>query len=180
MFDQVVHGAHGEAAAHDGFELVAGLQFAAQVTVFGAHLARFERLFRGDHELVGIERFGDVVKRPQLDGFHGRRDLGEAGHDDDFRIRLQILHGAQKRHAIQARHLDVDQDQLVRMFAGHLEPLLRVLGRADLMTLLGEQQGTTLAHDLLVIDNQDRRVLHVDLTAVILMDERLPSHPGES
>ena len=46
------------------------------------------------------------------------------------------------------------------------EPLVRVLGRTDFMTLLGEQQGATLAHDLFVIDNQDRRVFHVDLAAI--------------
>ena len=62
------------------------------------------------------------------------------------------------------------------MFAGHLEPLLRILGRADLMTLLGKQQGTTLAHDLFVIDNQNRCVFHVDLPA-FPVDRLPPSRP---
>ena len=78
VLDQVVDGPHGGAVAHDRIELVAGLQFPAQVAVLGPHFAGSERLFRGDHQLIRVERLGDVVERAEFDRLHGRGDFGDS------------------------------------------------------------------------------------------------------
>ena len=91
-----------------------------------------------------------------------------AGHDDHFRVGLHVLDRAEERHAVEDGHLEVDEDHVIRMFLGHGESLVGVLARAHLVTLFGQQQCATLAHDLLVIDHQDRPVFHVDLAASTL------------
>ena len=57
--------------------------------------------------------------------------------------------------AVEARHHHVDDDRVERQRAGEVEPFAAVRGQPDAVALADEQRLENLAHDFLVVDDED-------------------------
>ena len=82
-----------------------------------------------------VERFREIVLGAHLDAFHHPVQLiGGRGHDDRYVSQLWILkQGLQHLKAIQLRHFDVEQQQVIWLGSEHLEGLSAVLGSRHLV-----------------------------------------------
>ena len=71
-------------------------------------------------------------------------------------------------HAVDARHHHVDDDGVERQRARQVEPVAAAGGETDRVALAHEQRLENLAHDLLVVDDEDGGIApqHYRATAV--------------
>ena len=110
-----------------------------------------------DHvaELLRIDRLGDVIRRAQLQGPHGRIDGGVSrDHDDDRRGRgaADLLEQA---HAVHAGQADVEQHHIERARL-HGRHRFRGIGRRlNVIAVLAEPMIERVADGELVVDDQD-------------------------
>ena len=75
-----------------------------------------------------------------------------------FEVLVDPLQLVERGDAVEARHHDVDDGGVERQRARQLEPFRARRGEADVVALAGQQRLENLAHDLLVVDDEDRAV----------------------
>ena len=155
--DQVEHLAHARAAADDLAEPVgARLQVLAERAVLGDEPALRQGVAQHDEHFVVLERLGDVVVRPALHRRNGVLDRGERRDHQHRQVVVDFLELVERRDAVHARHHHVHDRRVERDRPDELEPLGGVRRHADLIPLVGEERLEDLAHDFLVVDDEDR------------------------
>ena len=136
--DQGKHVLHRPALAEDPLEPLVDLQFAPQQGVL-AHQRRALPDLAQDHlQLIGRERLAEVVGGALLHGLDGRVHGGMAGDDDHFGGDPGRLDLAEDLHAVDARHLQVQEDHVEVAGEGRLEAGLRVLAALHLVPVRAE------------------------------------------
>src|SRR5207244_9511507 len=107
--------------------------------------------------LRDAERFGEVAGDAEVHGFDGARLGREAGDDDDRQIALVALRFTDDGEAIHARHLEVGDQQVVRIHAHALERGAAV--RRDVDVVLGQRERfrQQIADAGFVVDDKDAR-----------------------
>jgi hypothetical protein len=63
-------------------------------------------------ETLEVERFDEVVERPELDGFDCRIDGGVTGHQDDGAFGLEGANGPEHFQPVELRHLKVHENNV--------------------------------------------------------------------
>ena len=160
LHDQVEDLLHPRAAADDLAEAVGVLlQVLAQHAILGDQPPLRERVADDGEHFVVLERLGDVVERAALHRGDGALDRRERRDHQDRQLVVDLLQLVERRHAVHARHHDVDDGGVEGDGAGELEALGGVGGEAHGVALARQQRFEDLAHDLLVVDDQDRAVL---------------------
>ena len=157
--DQVEHLPHPRAAADDVRELVVALlDVLAQVAVLVDQPPPLHRVADDDEHFVVLERLGDVVERAALHRRDRALDRRVGGDDDDREVLVDPLQLVERRDAVEARHHDVDDRRVERQRARQLEPLGAGRRQPHVVALARQQRLENLAHDLLVVDDEDRAV----------------------
>ena len=103
---------HRGAAADDVFELIALAQRFAQLAIFVAQLADFERFFHHHGQVIERKRLGQEIDRAVLHRLHGVFHGAEGGHHDHRRVGVLRLQFFEQRQAVHAGQLQVGQDQV--------------------------------------------------------------------
>ena len=147
---------HPRAPADDVPELVlVRLQVLPQRAVLGHQAPLRERVAEDDQHFVVLERLGDVVEGAALhrrDRVLHRRERGDHQHRQ---VVVDLLQLVERGDPVHPRHHHVDDRRVERHRAREVEPLPRAGSKADVVPLAGEQRVENLAHDLLVVDDQD-------------------------
>ena len=124
----------------------------------GRRCAATGPLQQGNHQLLKVDGFAHMI-------VHARRQTGLAvglgrigGHGDDRQVEpaRQLTNTPGGLQAIDIRHLDIHQHRIEgRLAAAHLlDALQSALGQADLGPLAGQQLGSHLAIEHVVLDHQ--------------------------
>ena len=127
--DQLEHIVHLRAFAQHILERVATLELCAEAGDFVPESPFFERPLHDDAEFVRVGGLGDEVVGPVLhrrDGFFNRSVAGGYDHRDGDFPGLDLL---QELHAAELGHLEVGDDQAVRLLLEHLQAFGSILGR---------------------------------------------------
>ena len=162
LHDQVEHLLHPRAAADDLAEAVGvRLQVLAERAVLGDEPALREGVAHDGQHFVVLERLGDVVEGAALHRRDRALDRRERGDHQHRQVVVDLLQLVERGHAVHARHHDVDDGGVERDRAGELEALGGVGGEANGIALARQQRLEDLAHDLLVVDDQNRAGLRV-------------------
>src|SRR2546425_8660727 len=101
-----------------------------------------------------VERLREIAEGSVLDDLGRERGTGVRGDRDDGDGRVEILHGLQDIHPVDAPHGDVEEDEIGTRGADQLERSPAVAGRRD---VIGRRQVFLKNVDdvLLVIDHED-------------------------
>ncbi len=110
-------------------------------------------------ELRQIERLGEIVHRPQLDGFDRRIDAGVAGHQSDLTVGIGLADGADDIEAADFRHLQVDEHQFGATLLQELDGLPAVRAGDDVVPLTLRQAADERQDGLVVINSQQQGAL---------------------
>ena len=155
--DQIEHLAHPRAAADDVRELVIPLlDVLAERPVLVDEAAPLHRVAHDDQHFVVLERLGDVVERAALHRRDGALDRRVRGDDDDGEVLVDALQLVERRDAVEAGHHDVDDGRVERQRARQLEALGARRREPHVVAFPSQQRLENLAHDLLVVDDEDR------------------------
>ena len=106
-------------------------------------------------EVVGVEGLDDVVVGPVLHGLDRGLDRGVGGHEHDGQLRVGGGEPRLQLEPVHARHLDVEEGHVVAARADEPQRLLAALGHVDLVPVLAEPGAERVAHDRLVVHDQD-------------------------
>jgi hypothetical protein len=138
--------------------VVTRLQVLPKGAVLGDQLPPLEGVAQHHQHFVVLERLGDVVERAALHRGNRRLDGGERRDHDDRQILVDRLQLLERGDAVDARHHHVDDGGVERHRARQLDALGAVGGEAHLVALTGEERLQDLAHDLFVVDDENRAV----------------------
>ena len=105
-------------------------------------------------QFLNAEGLGDVIVGTGIEGF----DLGALvfanGEDNDRRIALGA-NGSADVYTAEAGHHEVCDDEVGSPVFEDTEPLLRVVGDADVITLRGERSTEHASNLRLIVDNEN-------------------------
>ena len=166
LVDQLEHALHGGAAPDHVAEPRAPLELLAQeLIVLGQRpaprrqLALLQRPFDQRHDFRGeARRLLQIAERAQLQRPLADVLAAEGGHDDDFGLRLALLHLAQHVQAVAALPDPQVGDHHVEV--GRREGAVgggQVLGLLDRMPFGGEAHVQHRADAVLVVDDEEPR-----------------------
>jgi hypothetical protein len=114
-----------------------------------------QRSLQGQHDLVEIERLGEVVIGSPAHRLDGGGRPAQGGDDDDRQVGQLRAQLRQDLHAVAAGHLEVEQDG-VRRLLGDLGQRLSAVGRLQGLIALGSQEEHEIAPDgPVVVGHQD-------------------------
>jgi hypothetical protein len=157
--DQVEDLPHARALADDVGELViALLDVLSKIAVLVHEAAPLEGVAYDHQHLVVLERLGDVVEGTGLHRGDSASNGRKRRDDHDSQIFVDALQLVQRGDAVEPRHHDVDDGAIEGQRARQLEPLFPRRGEAHRVPLAAQQRLEDLAHDLLVVDDEDRAV----------------------
>ena len=105
----------------------------AQTCILQPKLTRLDGALHGQHELVGIERLGDVVPRAGLHGGHGDALGAVRGEHEHGDARIRRAHLLQHLHTVDVGHGEVRHHHVSAAGLERREPL-----RAALVHVHGE------------------------------------------
>ena len=159
LHDQIEDLLHPRASADDLAEPVGmRLQILPEDTILGDEAALGEGVpYDGQHFVV-LERLGDVVEGAPLHRGDGALDRRERRDHQHRQLVVYFSQLVERGHPVHARHHDVDDGGIERHGAGELEAFGGISGEANGMPLARQQRFEDLAHDLLVVDDQNRAV----------------------
>ncbi len=157
--DQGGHLQHLAAFADDAFDPMALLERFAQLSILGVQAVALADLLDLVQELIEIERFGEIVVGSVFDRRDRGLDAAVSGHDDHRGLGIDAAHRSQQIEAGKLGHLLIRQDQIERLLAKGLQPLLAALGRGRLKTLFSEKAADQLALRRFVIHYQNAEIV---------------------
>ena len=157
--DEVEHLPHPRASADDVRELVIPLlDVLPEVAVLVEQAPPLHRVADDDEHLVVLERLGDVVERARFHRGNRALDRRVRRDDDDVEVLVDPLQLVERRDAVQARHHDVDDGRVERQRARHFETFRARGCHAHVVAFARQQRLENLAHDLFVVDDENRAV----------------------
>jgi hypothetical protein len=106
-------------------------------------------------DLFILKGLSYAEKGPVLPGGDGRIKGGVGRDHDDDRVRVHLQKLFQRPQSTDARHRNVEQNNVVSTTSVGFKSLLTGLGQVDPVTFGREQRLQHFAHDLFVIDDQD-------------------------
>ena len=129
----------------------------AQRRGLAAQRALGDRAAHEDHELVELERLGQVVIRAVADRLDRRIDRAVRGHHDHLGLGLRGADRVEQREAIELGHAQIGDDD-IDVAGGHgLERGDRRTERGRGEPLIDEAVGERLGHRELVVDDDHAR-----------------------
>ena len=157
LTDEIEDLLHAPAAADDVLEIVAtGLEIVSQRPVFSDQPSSLGRVTEHDHHLVVLERLFDVVEGPPLHRHLHVLHRAERRDHDDGQVFINLLQLLQRLHAVHPRHHEVEDHRVERPRPCELESFVSRHRQRDTVPLAHEQRIEDLAHDLFVVDDQNR------------------------
>ena len=157
--DQVEHLPHPRAPADDVREVVVpAVPLLQQLAVLAHQPPPLHRVAHDDEDFVVLERLGDVVEGAGLHRGNRALDRGVGRDDDDRQVLVDPLQLVERGDAVEPRHHDVDDRRVERQRARQLEPFGAGGRQAHVVAFAGQQRLENLAHDLFVVDDEDRAV----------------------
>ncbi len=157
--DQVEHLPHARALADDVRELVVPLlDVLAEVPVLADQPPPLHRVADDHDHFVVLERLRHVVERAGLHRGNRALDRRVGGDDDDVEVFVDSFQLVERGDAVEPRHHDVHDRRVERQRARQLESFRARGGQAYVVALPGQQRLENLAHDLFVVDDEDRAV----------------------
>jgi len=119
---------HGRGVADEVPAVEAAPQTFLQEGVFLPEAAVFHGPLHLQAQLVEIERFGQIVVGPFLDGLHGSLHGGEGRHDHHGNGGIDLLDTDQGLQAGDLQHPDIHEDQIEGRLADRLDGRSAVVG----------------------------------------------------
>ena len=110
------------------------------------------------HDQALRERLGDIVVGAHLEA-EQFVDLFVLGGQEDDRHRRLLAHATQKLHAVHARHLDIEDAEIGRVFGQGFERRDAIAVGPDLVAFGFERQAQGRQDVALVVDQSDRAFL---------------------
>src|SRR5690349_1691216 len=150
--DLIDHCAHGIRTTDN---LITRLDRFAEPRVFFVEIEMLERVSECDENPVRVERLLEDVVRPQLRRLDGSLDRRVATDHHDDRAGVMLLDPPQRLEAVDARHLDVEKDEMRLPLFVFAYPIDGVGDGADLVPLELEQLPERGANPLLVVDDEN-------------------------
>ena len=144
-------------APDDVLEADAAGHLLAQPGHLGAQRLLGQRLVDHQHQLLDLERLGDVVERAQLHRPDGGVDRAEGGDGDDVGRGLHLAHLAQQIQTVQVGHLHVRDHQVDAALLDPLDAGPAAAGDLDPEALVLQLLAQVVAHGRVVVDHQDHR-----------------------
>src|SRR5258706_5349594 len=136
-------------------DLLAPLELGAQVAVLALEPGVLEGPGRGQQRLLERERLLDEVVGAELGGLDRGLDGAVAGDHHHRELRPQPLHLGQGVEAVDARHPDVEEDDVRRVVLQARERLLARAHRGDPVSLVFEHASERGLDRPLVVNDQD-------------------------
>ena len=139
----------------DGGELLAQhLLFAPQGHRLQHQPALFESALDDQPEFIRREGLGQEVVRALLHRVHRRADGGKPGDDDGHDVGVDGADALQHLQAGNARHLQVDEDQIGLRGLHEFQPLRPIRRRGHRKAAAFKDQRAGIQHDLLVVNDE--------------------------
>jgi hypothetical protein len=125
-----------------------------------------QRLLEDEKQLLPLEGLRQVIGRSFLHRDHRLRDGAVGGHEDDGRLRPQLLEALEKCQPVHARHLLIGQEQIELAPAQDFQGLASSRGRLHPVARPLQDPGEHLPlMNLVVDDEQARRLRRVPAAA---------------
>jgi hypothetical protein len=120
-----------------------------------------QRPLRQEQGLVEVERLGEIVVGAPLHRLNGGLDGAVSGHDHDLGIGSLLAHLAEQREPIDARHADVEQDEVEGLGLGLPERRRAVFHGGDLVAGAAEALFKDPAQPVFVVGDENTAFGHV-------------------
>ena len=161
---QVEHALHAGTPADDVAEAMRlRLQALAQRAVLGHEPTLRDRIADDHEHVVVLERLFDEVKRAAFEGLPGVARRAEGRDHDHRQLVVHPLELFERLDAVDPGHHHVDDRGVEALALGRLQPLLPGLRQSHPAPLAGQERLEDLPHDLLVVDDENGRILqHVN------------------
>jgi len=164
-------GGHGPGASDEAPQVEPDAQTFPKPAVFLLQMPVFHGALHDQAQLIEVERFGQVVVSPLLQGFlcgfHGC--VGR--HDDHGNGRVECLDLGKGRQPRDLRHANVHEDQVEGPFMDLRDRLVAVARRRDAVAPSGQQRLEHGAMGMIVVHHQDCfLVRHDPITPSMISD----------
>ena len=159
------------ALADDAIEAVRLRLARAQRAHLAAQPRRLERLLDEQRDLVEVERLVRVVIRAVLHRLDGGVDARVRGQQDDQRVGVALLDLLEHRQAVAIRQLVIEQDEIDALARARSSASAAVAASTHAVAFLRQAVGQRPANQLLVVDDEDGRRLHVELYYCVFRPE---------
>ena len=158
--DGVVNLLHPEADPHQRVVAMPVLDPGLQDDLLLLELLLVEDSVDDDLQHVQLERFLKVVVAAVLHGLDGRLHGPMAGHDDHLGLGTVFLDGREQLQAVDVRHLDVGENDLVGLVLDPLQGRQPVVHDVDLVADLREVLPDDLQYGAIVVHEENVRNVH--------------------
>ena len=158
--DGLVDLLHGRVPPHEGAELPDLLEPRLERGDFLREPARRQRALGEQERLVEVEGLGEVVVGALLHGLDGRLHGAVGGHDHHLGIGALPADAAEEGQPVDARHADVEEDQVERLLLGLPKRGGAVLHRRDLVAGAAEALLEDPAESVFVVGDEDAPICH--------------------
>ena len=155
LIDELEDGLHLLGATDDGAALDAAAHRAPEVLALLLLAAALDAGGDRRKDLLVLEGLADAVERAALPRADGGVEGGVGGDDDDDGLGVGLQNLFERAQAAHARHRNVEEHHVVGAPAVTLQPLLAGLRQIDAVALGREQRLQHVAHDLLVVNDED-------------------------
>ena len=146
---------HARALAHDLREAPLVLEGGAQGPVLVEQAPLLQGVAQDVQHFLVLEGLGHVVEGALLHGRDGGLHRGVGGDHEHHQVAVGLLELVQHREAAHLRQHDVHDGGVEAALAGQGQALGTVLGQGDGVARLAQKGAEDVAHDLLVVDDED-------------------------
>ncbi len=153
-FDQIEDAVHRRTSGNDVRQLFAPGEPLAQARHLLAQLLFLEHLVDAQHQLVGVDRLGEIVVGTKTHGLDCRFDRRVGSHDDALRRIRALPELRQQRHAARLAQPQVEHDHVYLAAAEHRLRRLQSVSLECQMPLRAQQHVQGLADGRFVVNDQ--------------------------
>ena len=107
------------------------------------------------HDLIGVDRLGEIVPRAALDRLDRGRDRRVAGQEQDAQLRIELQQLRDQRKAVVLAELQIEHDVSGRCCARSRQRVGAIAGRSDIETARTERAREHAHEDFVVVDQED-------------------------
>ena len=130
----------------------------------------------GVEQLMALVGLGDVALHARLEHAANGAQLDVGGQHEDFQPRVIGAQLANELQAVDPRHTQVQEQQVDLVLGQGAEDRIAVGGLADHLQIIagGQEKSQAVAHDAMVIGNQDVQALHFHFQSLFLLGLAMP------